>query len=157
MPDPIAFPYITPSSRVYSPGEYPSEDFVSQNGSTTHVRYGNRRSGSRLSLGFQNITDDEAYQILQCYKRVQENWHYVRFNRGDDGDGGKGGAWEGVQPYIDIENDPNRERKLITHWYQENFPDASGTYWRFASPPTVTSTFPNRCTVQCEFVSYLDA
>jgi len=153
MPDPIEFPSITPSSRVYSPGEYPSEEFVSQNGSTTHVRYGNRRSGSRLSLGFQNISDTDAYRILQCYKRVQENWHYVQFGKGGDGDGGAGGAWEGVQ----ISQPDSSKRGLVTNWYQENFVDASGNYWRFASPPRVTSTFPDRCTVQCEFVSYLDA
>ena len=147
-PEPVPFPYITPSSRQYSPGEYPEERFESQNGSTTRVRYGSRRSKSKLSMSFNNITEDQAIEILDCYKQVHgsQPWKYIRFNRGDDGIDGAGGAWEGVQ-----------NQRLIEEYYQENFVKASGTYWRFSTPPTVQTTFPGRVTVNCEFESFLDA
>ena len=148
MVEPVPFPYITPSSRQYSPGEYPEQRFESQNGSTTRVRYGNRRSKSKLSMSFNNITEDQAIEILDCYKKVNgsQPWKYIRFNRGDDGIDGNGGAWEGVQ-----------SQDLIEKYYQENFGAASGTYWRFANPPTVQTTFPGRVTVSCQFESFLDA
>ena len=150
-PQPITFPYITPSARSYTPGEYPEERFESQNGTTTRVRYGNRRSKSKLSMTFSNITEDQAVQILDCYVQVNgtEPWNYIRFNKGDDMNGSefdRGGAWQGVE-----------SQELIEKYYQENFRDASGNYWRFSTPPTVQSTFPGRVTVSCEFESFLDA
>ena len=149
--EPVAFPYITPSSRTYVPGRYPEERFVSQNGSTTRVRYGNRRVQSQLSLTFANITEKQAVEILDCYVKVNgtQPWKYIRFNRGDDQldpELDRGGAWEGVQ-----------EQSLIEKYYQENFSEASGNYWRFSNPPRVQSTFPGRVTVSCEFESFLDA
>ena len=145
MPQEIRFPYITPSSRVYTAGVYPTKFFEAVNGSTTAIRYGNRRSKSRLSLSFQGVDERWANKILQCYADCMEKWGYVRFNRGDDGAGGNGGAWEGVL-----------NQNLIEGWYQENFVDASQTYWRFDGPPQVTSLYPGTVTIDCQFVSFLD-
>lgn len=145
MPVEVPFPYITPSKREYSPGVYPTKFFEAINGSTTAIRYGNRRSKSKLSLSFQGVKEEWAIEILECYEKCMEQWGYIRFNRGDDGIGGRGGAWEGVQ-----------EQKLIENWYQENFVRASQTYWRFESPPTVTTLYPGTVTIDCQFISYLD-
>ena len=41
---------ITPSTRSYSPGEYPQVEFEAQNGVKTVIRYGKNRTGSSLSL-----------------------------------------------------------------------------------------------------------
>ena len=145
----IAFPYITPSSRVYKAGQYPTRVVDFQNGSQSAIRFGNRRSQSQLQLEFKNVEDKWAVQILECYEKVNENWNYVRFNRGDDVDNpdlDRGGAWEGVE-----------DEELISNWYQENFPAASSTYWRFAEPPEVTSVVPGIVTIRCRFVSFLDA
>ena len=56
---PKSFPTIKPTSRSYSPGQYPSTDFESLNGTKTHIRYGNKRVNATLSLGFSNISDDD--------------------------------------------------------------------------------------------------
>lgn len=145
MAEPIPFPYVSPSTRVYTAGEYPTKFFESINGATTAIRYGNRRSRSRLEATFVGITEDKAVEILNCYKDTNENWNYIRFNKGDDGIGGRGGMWDGVY-----------DQDLIEQWYQENFAKASQTYWRFESPPVVTSLYPGICTVSCSFISYLD-
>ena len=145
----IAFPYITPSSRVYTAGKYPTKIVDFQNGAQSAIRYGNRRSQSKLQLKFENVEERWAREILTCYKRVNENWNYVRFNKGDDmnlPDRDRGGAWEGVE-----------DDRLVSEWYQENFEDASKTYWRFAEPPTITSVTRGIVNISCSFVSYLDA
>ena len=68
------FPTIKPTSRSYTPGEYPTQEFVSLDGTKTYMRYGNKRSESTLDLSFNNITDSEADQILDNYVAVNENW-----------------------------------------------------------------------------------
>ena len=148
MAEPIPFPYITPSARVYTAGEYPTKLFEAVNGSTTAIRYGNRRSKSTLQLSFQGVAEKWAVEILNCYEQTMEGWNYVRFNRGDDQldpDLNRGGAWEGV-----------KDQALIENWYQENFGAASMTYWRFDGPPQITSLYPGTVTIDCSFVSYLD-
>ena len=52
MANPESFPSIKPTSRSYSPGEYPSTNFESLDGTKTHIRYGNKRVNSTLTLGF---------------------------------------------------------------------------------------------------------
>ena len=148
MAEAIPFPYITPSKRVYQAGVYPTKLFESVNGSTTAIRYGNRRSRSKLQLSFEGVGEEWAVEILNCYQQTMESWNYIRFNRGDDQfdpDLDRGGSWEGV-----------KNQDLIEHWYQENFQDASRTYWRFEGPPRVTSLYPGTVTIDCSFVSYLD-
>ena len=145
MAEAIPFPYITPSTRVYTAGEYPTKYFEAVNGATTAIRYGNRRHRSKLQATFEGIPEEKALEILNCYKDTMENWDYIRFNRGDDGIGGRGGMWEGIS-----------NQTLIENWYQENFMNASQTYWRFESPPVVTSLYPGVCSVSCSFISYLD-
>jgi len=145
MPKEVVFPYHTPSTRVYEPGEYPIKLFESQNGATSAIRFGNRRSKSKLKLEFANVEEQVAFDILRVYRNCMLNWGYIRFNRGDDGVNGKGGSWEGVE-----------HPELISDFYQENAVTASGTYWRFEKPPQVTSVVPGIVTVSCAFVSYLD-
>ena len=148
MAEPITFPYITPSKRVYKAGVYPTKLFESVNGATTAIRYGNRRSKSTLQLSFEAVGEEWALEILNCYEQTMENWNYVRFNRGDDQFDpalDRGGAWEGIT-----------NQDLIENWYQENFSAASMTYWRFEKPPTLTHVVRGLVTVSCSFISYLD-
>ena len=148
MAEAIAFPYITPSKRVYTAGTYPTKFFESVNGTTTAIRFGNRRSKSKLQLTFEGVQEKWAYEILQCYEKTMENWDYIRFNKGDDlndPDLNRGGAWEGIL-----------DQDLIENWYQENFTKASMTYWRFEGPPQVTHLYLGTVTVTCSFISYLD-
>ena len=58
-----AFPSIKPTSRSYTPGNYPSTNFESLDGTKTHIRYGNKRVNATLSLGFSNITEKALVQI----------------------------------------------------------------------------------------------
>ena len=128
----ISFPAIKPTSRAYSPGEFPQTEFQAQNGAVTVLRFGSRRVNSELSLGFDNITDSEASSILANYEAVNRVWEHVTFTSGDGSVGA--GALVG---YIEESG-------------------GSGLRWRYAEPPSVASIKPGICSVQCKFIGVLD-
>ena len=79
----ISFPSIAPSSRSYSPGSFPIEEFEGQNGAVTAVIFANRKKDSELVMTFQNITDADAFKIWENHQQVMggldENgdWNYL--------------------------------------------------------------------------------
>ena len=123
---------ITPSTRSYSPGEYPQVEFDAQNGVKTVIRYGKHRTGSSLSLGFDNILDSDAAAILKNYEDINSIWDEVSFT----GTNVINGADSTLQSYL-------IERTELK--------------WRYDGPPEVTSVYPGRSNVQCKFVACLDS
>ena len=75
----VSFPALVPSSRSYSPGVFPEQQFQSQNGAVVRVRYGNQRYSSSLSLTFANISDESAKSILENYVAVMGDDKYAQF------------------------------------------------------------------------------
>ena len=133
----VDFPNIKPSSRTYTPGRYPQVEFVAQNGAKTVLRYGNKKVDAKLTLGFTNITDLEANQILNLYEEVNSDYDFIHFSSNT--------ALAGI-------NNSSLSRKFGER-------DASGNTllrYRFDGPPTVTSVRPGRSNVQCKFVACLD-
>lgn len=134
MANPITFPTsLTPTARSYQPGEFPSTDFESLNGTKTHIRYGNKRVNSTMTLQFSGITDAEAVLILQNYEDVNKEWNHVVF---------ESNAMAGV-------TNPT----FLTFLKESN----SGLKWRYTGPPQVQSVFPGISNVSCSFVACLDA
>ena len=131
-----SFPNIKPASRSYTPGVYPQVEFSAQNGAKTVIRYGNKKVDAKLSLGFTNITDEQANQILNFYEQVNSDYDFIFFHTNH--------ALDGIQS-TDLRQ-KMRER------------DSSGVKlrYRFDGPPTVTSIRPNISSVQCKFVACLD-
>ena len=137
------FPPIKPSSRTYSPGRYPQTEFVAQNGAKTILRYGDKQVDAKLTLNFTNISDSQAFAILENYRLVNSVHDYVTFNQasGLAGIGGDGhtmpdGSLGNLAAYVDA--------------------SPLGLRYRYESPPTVTSVRPNHSNVQCKFVACLD-
>ena len=129
----VAFPAIKPSSRSYSPGEYPQAQFQALNGATTTIRYGNRRVDASLDLEFQNITDDNATLILKHYEAVTVADDWATFTTTD----GAAGASTSLADYL---------REV----------GGSGLRWRYDGAPAVRSVLPGRSTVQVKFIGRLD-
>jgi len=128
----IAFPAVKPTSRSYSPGNFPQTAFKAQNGAQTIVRFGNRRVDSTLQLSFSNISDSQAALILQHYEQVNGDWNYATF---------------GV------------DNALAGNGFEINIymgETASGLRWRYSSPPSVESVYPGVSSVSCAFVGVLD-
>ena len=123
---------IAPSTRSYSPGEYPQVEFEAQNGVKTVIRYGKHRTGSSLSLGFDNILDSDAAAILKNYEDINSIWDEVSFT----GTNVINGADSTLQSY---------------------FLERTELKWRYDGAPMVTSVYPGRSNVECKFVACLDS
>ena len=128
----VSFPALVPTSRSYSPGVFPEQQFQSQNGAVVRVRYGNQRYSSSLSLSFTNITDENAALILQNYVDVMNGDNYAEFTANNVA----AGASEALIPWI-------RETNSLLKW-------------KYASPPSVACVKPGLSTVTCEFIGELE-
>ena len=138
------FPAIlpAPSTRTYSPGEYPQVEFEAQNGVKTVIRYGKNRINSSLTLSYNNISDDLAGHIIANYVSVMSVYDYVDFDDSKAMDG--------------IEDTQAGSGFALTKYMKES-PDFSAQKWRYDGPPAVTSVYPGRSNVQCKFVACLDS
>ena len=134
----VSFPALVPTSRSYTPGVFPEQQFQAQNGAVVRVRYGNQRYSSSLSLTFANIDDANAALILQNYVAVMGDDKYVEFtdDNDDNDDYVAAGVSSGLVPWIEETN--------------------SLLKWKYASPPSVTSVKPGLSTVTCEFIGELE-
>ena len=130
------FPNIQPTSRSYTPGNYPQVEFQAQNGAKTVIRYGDKRVNAKLTLGFTNISDLQANEILELYYEVNSDYDYIYFTP-TDGMAGVGSA---------------------ELYFSMSEKDLSGIRlrYRFDGPPTITSVRPGISSVQCKFVACLD-
>jgi len=138
MADSVNFPDIEPSSRNYTPGIYPQTEFVAQNGAKTVIRYGNKKVNAKLSLGFTNITDSQANEILTLYETVNSVYDFINFSFQEKN------ALAGVEVQ-DL-------RKKMSQRYVSGYK----LRYRFDGPPTLTSVKPGISNVQCKFVACLD-
>ena len=140
----VAFPpdLPAPSSRSYSPGEYPQVEFEAQNGVKTVIRYGKNRINSSLSLAFNNISDDLAGHIISNYVDVMSVYDFVDFENSK--------AMDGIE-------DTQAGSGFALTKYMKEAPDFSAQKWRYDGPPAVTSVYPGRSNVECKFVACLDS
>lgn len=91
MPFPTS---LSPTSRTFEAGNYPIKTFTSQNGVETRILYGNRRTGQKMSLTYQNIFDYEAEQFVDHYDEVFGTLNPFIIASTGKADGGKAG-WNG--------------------------------------------------------------
>ena len=137
---PAALP--APSSRTYSPGDYPQVEFEAQNGVKTVIRYGKNRTGSLLTLTYNNISDDLAGHIIANYVAVMSVYDYVDFEDSK--------AMDGIEDTMAGSGEALRR-------YMKESANISPLKWRYDGPPEVTSVVPGRSNVQCKFVACLDS
>ena len=130
------FPNIQPSSRSYTPGEYPQAEFIAQNGAKTILRYGNKRVNAKLTLGFTNISDGQANDLLEFYYEINADYYYAYFTFTD--------AFAGIQ------------NSQLYNSMSEKDPSGVRLRYRFDGPPTITSVKNGISNVQCKFVACLD-
>jgi hypothetical protein len=63
-----AFPTLTPSSRTWTPGEYPHSVYSAWSGVENRVRQSNAMLSSTLRLAFVGITEAQMLSILSHYQ-----------------------------------------------------------------------------------------
>ena len=122
----MAFPTLTPSSRNFSPGDFPTKKFRSQSGSETRILYGSKRTGMKLSLGYKNISDANAELFLDDFEAQKGT--YTAFAINEDLKGG----WTGNSDALD-----------------------SSDKWRYAGPPQVVQVKPGVSNVRVNLVGVL--
>lgn len=61
------FPSLIPSSRIFTPGEYPNSIFTTQAGSESRVRNSNGMVNSQLQLKFIRLTESDMLAIKSHY------------------------------------------------------------------------------------------
>jgi len=138
-PKGINFPNdIAPTTRVYTPGRYPSKKFESLNGSVVNIRYGRMVVDAKLSMTFENIVTSAGMLILENYYEVNSNWNYVNFSGAR---GLQGAHFEDLRNEIKQRDTTSSPPKLR---------------WRYQEPPTLTQKHKGICSVSCKFRGFLD-
>lgn len=133
---------LVPSSRAFTPGVYPSSEFQALNGAVTRVRFGVQSVDCELKMTFANITDDNAWLIMENYNQVMS------------GRDSKGNA-----DYVDLEGQMKGIQNVDLSYAMSQNPVGNTRpvlRWRYANPPEFTSVFPGRTTVTVELRGYLE-
>ena len=136
------FPKLTPSSRRYIPGTYPTSEFQGLNGAVTSIQYGNLPVDSSLEMTFTNITDDEASAIFENYRDVMSN-------RDED---------TGRCSWVDLTTAQPALAGMTNNALKIDVAQKVNEYlrYRYAEPPQITSVFPGRSTVSIKLRGYLE-
>ena len=121
----MTLPDFKPSSRTFTPGDYPVKLFRSQSGAEARILYGNKRVGGTLELTYQNIRDSDANIFLAGY------------------DTAKGTFSSFILP-----------RNATDGWFggSSSFVPQAGLLYRYAESPSITSIRPGRSTVTVRLV-----
>lgn len=128
----MAFPDIVPSGRTFVPGNFPTKRFVSQSGVETRILYGSKETGAKLSLTYKNLSDSSADNFIGHYRDMKGT--YTSFDLSDSVASSVRGGWSGLNSRID---------------------KPTGTLWRYASQPQVTSVKPGISNVKVNLVAVL--
>lgn len=124
----MAFPTLKPTTRDFSPGDWPIKRFNSQSGAEVRILYGSQRTNAKLSLGYDNITDANAQSFLDDY--AAQYGTLRTFDLPTEAQTG----WSGSTSSIDA---------------------APGTKWRYESEPQVRSVRPGRSSVTVDLVAVI--
>ena len=118
-----------PSDRTYTPGDWPSTAYRSQNGSELRILYGSKRLAATIQLVYNNITDAQAEVFLDHYDLVKGT--YESFDAGGTTlNAGWTGTIGALNPVSSVE----------------------GTEWRYAGPPQQRSVFQGLSTMVINLV-----
>ena len=124
----MAFPTLSPTSRDFSPGDWPVKRYNAQSGAEVRILYGTQRTNAKMSLGYDNISDASAQLFLDDYLaqigtlRTFSLPSAVRT------------GWSGTSSSIDA---------------------PAGTKWRYESEPAVRAVRPGRSSVTVNLVAVI--
>ena len=125
----MAFPTLQPTSRNFDAGDYPVKIFKAQSGAEVRIMYGSKRSGMMLTLSYDNITDTNADSFVTHYDEVFGAYTTFKLPKA------LLAGWEGSSTTLTAIN--------------------TGSKWRYAEPPTITSVRPGLSSVQVKLLGVL--
>lgn len=118
------FPSLTPSARVWTPGQVPLATFVSAAGYEARVQLGAMDVGQSLSLSFDNRLEAAGKQITDHYAAAKGSLFLFEL---------PAEVYGGMASYGHIK--------------------PSASMWRYAGPPSVTYVAPGIVSVSVELVA----
>jgi hypothetical protein len=124
----MAFPTLPPTSRDFSPGDWPIKRFNSQSGAEIRILYGSQRTNAKISLGYENISDTNAQLFLDDY--AAQLGTLRTFNLPAAARTG----WSGSTNSLDA---------------------PAGTKWRYEGEPSVRAVRPGRSSVTVNLVAVI--
>lgn len=121
----MTLPDLRPSSRSFTPGDYPVKIFRSQSGAEARILYGNKRVGGTLELTYQNISDADANLFLTNFD-----------------------AAKGTFTSFDL------PANAVAGWSAgaSSFVPQAGLRYRYAESPDISSIKPGRSTVTVRLI-----
>ena len=123
------YPNLIPTSRSYDSGDFANTKYRANSGAEYRILYGSKRTGMKLQLAYENITDVQAEQFLDHYHAMKGT--FQQFELTDGLEGTKAG-WAG-----------NGDALGAVMW---------GSQWRYAGPPQLTSVYPGVSTVTVNLI-----
>ncbi len=118
------FPSLTPTTRLYTPGDFPSAIQSSSSGTTTGFRRGNRRINQTLQLTFDNLTETQVNLIRTHYDGQNGSFEIFLLDAN---------TWSGyTTPPV---------------------PLISDFVWLYATPPTISDGITSKWNVEVELIS----
>lgn len=119
---------IVPSSRAYDPGSWPVKTYQAMDGAEVRLLYGSKRTGMKLRLSYENVSDQAAERFLQHYSDRKGTFLTFQLPAGAKAKAG----WAGSDASLDV--------------------GATGNAWRYAEAPTVTNVRPGRSSVTVNLI-----
>jgi hypothetical protein len=118
------FPSLTPTTRLYTQGDFPSAIQSSSSGATTGFRRGNRRINQTLQLTFDNLTETQVNLIRTHYDGQNGSFEIFLLDAN---------TWSGyTTPPV---------------------PLISDFVWLYATPPTISDGITSKWNVEVELIS----
>jgi len=124
----MTFPALQPTSRSFTPGDWPVKRYSAQSGAEVSILYGTQRTNAKLSLGYSNVSDSSAQLFLDDY--VAQYGTLRTFTLPSAVRTG----WSGSSSSIDA---------------------PVGTAWRYEKEPEVSSVRPGRSSVTVNLVAVI--
>jgi hypothetical protein len=121
----MAFPQLRPTSRDFSPGDWPTKRFNAQSGTEIRILYGSQRTNAKLSLTYTNITNVSGQLFLDDYNSTYGTLRTFTL------------------PSV-----------IFTGWPNNTGLNAPpGTRWRYETEPKIQHFYANRCSVSIELIA----
>jgi len=138
----MSFPNLRPSSRRFTPGDWPVKTFNSVNGSEFRILRGSNRVNAKLELEFRNISDANARLFLLDYYARQGTF--------------KSWAFE-----------PAASRSVFHGWDASGSSDEGdttvleaapyGMQWRYEEEPQIEQVAPGVSTVSVKLIGIIQS
>lgn len=124
-------PGLRPTARTFTPGVIPQTVFEAQNGATSFVRFGNVPIKSKLQLVYNNINENQAYNLVRFYNKciVDNRGVVIRENDG---------------AVKDVKDQQNMGEILRG--------EDDGLMWLFEQPPAIVALLAGRYNVTIDLV-----